>query len=101
MAKLTKAQRDVLEQAALVARFRKGSGADDGNRWFTPMRHDAALVYAHTNTCKALCGKGLLEYRVYMEAINGYPAILEFSITDAGQRFLAASPAGAAGEGER
>lgn len=78
MVKLTKAQTDILESAALVS------------EWFTPYppRYETAAVIGRVSTCKALCGKGLLEYRVYMEAVNRLPEILQFRITWAGYKWI-------------
>lgn len=80
--KLTRAQIYMLNQAEMVARRRDTDGG-----WFIPAKHETADVYGTVATCKALCGRGLLEYRVVQQAVGRYRAILEYRITDAGEKY--------------
>lgn len=78
--KLTKAQIDLLEMA---------SNAQGNSRgYWMPFKYELAEVYGTHGTAKALCGKGLLEYHVYLEAAGRYPAVLEYRITQAGRDWL-------------
>ena len=69
--KLTKSQLDVLQQAKHVCESNQSMRrlherlfvGDPG--WFLPERHEEAIVYGYTQTCAALCGMGLLEYKLY------------------------------------
>jgi len=81
MYNLTKAQRAMLEEAARLNREVYGE-------WFIPAKHEMALVYDTKATAKALCAKGMLEWRVFLPAIAKYYEIIEYRITEDGRAAL-------------
>ena len=82
--KLSNAQYETLHEAYLYYKRSVTGG------WFYPSRYELAEVYTTTPTCKALCRKGLLEYRVGLPAIGKYPEALEFRITEDGMKQVVA-----------
>lgn len=85
MIQLSRTQKDVLEQA--IGKYKRDlhpRHMDQG--WFYPQRHECAEVFATHATCKALCGRGLLEFRaisVYERAGKWY-SDNEYRVTQAG-----------------
>jgi hypothetical protein len=86
-ARLTPAQIDMLEQAYHLT-LRSEFGIKDQG-WFEPSKHESADVIGLKRTCKALCRKGLMEYKVIFDAVGKLPEILSFRITYAGMQCFA------------
>lgn len=89
--KLSKPQRDALEQAEYKLRNDRrlaASGRTIEDGWFMPQHHECAAVSIRKQTCSSLCGLGLFEWRRYGERWDKrrakYVLENEYRITEAG-----------------
>ena len=76
--KLTQAQAELLWCAWRTANH------DGWRRCFIPTKYELTDIYGTKSSAKALCGLGLLEYKVLWHGRRNEPDVLEFRITDAG-----------------
>lgn len=87
MKKLTEAQKSTLYDAA--RRY-----GNTGTGWFYPSRYELTDVYTTKATCRALCGKGYLEYRTfdYSKVKGEWVPDNEYRITQQGLQWVRENP---------
>lgn len=85
--KLTPAQQSTLYDAA---RCRKPGLTG----WFYPSRYELAEVYTTVATCRALCGRGFLEYETvdYVKRNGEWFPENKYRITDKGLQWVQENP---------
>jgi len=93
--KLSKSELNALEQAAAKDTYDNRlaySGYSTGLGWFTPQHHESADIHIRHQTCKSLCGKGLLQYRTvkYVKRNGAWSPVNEYRVSTGGIEYLEA-----------